>query len=63
MWSTVVMFVLTFAILGLLLGFAEIYSSSESDTDRIGSPEEIIGSDGNATSSAGQEDGAASPGN
>jgi hypothetical protein len=29
MWSTVVMFVLTFAILGLLLGFAEIYDPSQ----------------------------------
>ena len=31
MWSTVVMFVLTFAILGLLLGFAEIYDPSEGE--------------------------------
>lgn len=61
MWSTVVMFVLTFAILGLLLGFAEIYNPSESDVGRIGSPEAIVGLDGNATSSAGPEDGVASP--
>jgi hypothetical protein len=62
MWSTVVMFVLTFAILGLLLGFAEIYNSSEGDTDRIGSPGEIAGSDGNSTFAAGQEESMASTG-
>ncbi len=28
MWSTVVMFVLTFAVLGLLLGLAEAYEPS-----------------------------------
>ena len=60
MWSTVVLFVLTFAILGLLLGFAEIYNPSESDTGRIGSSGEIVVSDGNATSAAGTEDGIAS---
>lgn len=59
MWSTVVMFVLTFAILGLLLGFAEIYNPSESDK-RIDSPAEIVISDGNATSVVGSEDSAAS---
>jgi hypothetical protein len=59
MWSTVVMFVLTFAILGLLLGFAEIYNPPESD-DRIGSPAEIVISDGNATSVVGSEDSATS---
>ena len=57
MWSTVVMFVLTFAILGLLLGFAEIYNPSESDT-RFGNPGEIVISDGNATSVVGSEDSA-----
>lgn len=62
MWSTVVMFVLTFAILGLLLGFAEIYNSSEIDAERIGGPEEVTGSDGNDTTAVGQEEGAASSG-
>lgn len=61
MWSTVVMFVLTFAILGLLFGFAEIYNPSESGVDGSGSPEATTGS-GNATSAAGNEDGVASPG-
>jgi hypothetical protein len=61
MWSTVVMFVLTFAILGLLLGFAEIYNPSESSMGGTGSPEETTGS-ANATSTAGQEDGETSPG-
>ena len=54
MWSTVVMFVLTFAILGLLLGFAEIYNPSESG-NQTGSPGEIVVSDGNATSVVGSE--------
>jgi hypothetical protein len=31
MWSTVVLFVLTFAVFGLLLGFAEIYKSGDEE--------------------------------
>ena len=29
MWSTVVLFVLTFAVLGLLLGFAAVYDTNQ----------------------------------
>jgi hypothetical protein len=29
MWSSVVLFVLTFAVLGLLLGFAAVYDTSQ----------------------------------
>jgi len=29
MWSTVIILILTFAVLGLLLGFAEVYDSSQ----------------------------------
>ena len=39
MWSTVVMFVLTFAIVGLLLGFAEIYDSSQAVEEEPSSQE------------------------
>ncbi|MDQ3872654.1 MAG: hypothetical protein M3258_03470 [Thermoproteota archaeon] len=31
MWSTVVIFVLTFAVLGLLLGFAALYNTNRQD--------------------------------
>jgi heme/copper-type cytochrome/quinol oxidase subunit 2 len=34
MWSSVVLFVLTFAVLGLLLGFAAVYQTNQQgDTD------------------------------
>ena len=29
MWSSVVLFVLTFAVFGLLLGFAEVYNTNQ----------------------------------
>ena len=29
MWSSMVLFVLTFAVLGLLLGFAEVYNTNQ----------------------------------
>jgi hypothetical protein len=29
MWSSIIIFILTFAILGLLLGFASIFNSNE----------------------------------
>jgi hypothetical protein len=31
MWSSVVLFVLTFAVLGLLLGFAAVYNANRHD--------------------------------
>jgi hypothetical protein len=48
--STVVMFILTFAILGLLLGFAEVYDSSSTGELVIPS-EDVIAPGINATSS------------
>jgi hypothetical protein len=39
MWSTIVMFVLTFAILGLLLGIAEVYDRTELEEDQVSDPE------------------------
>ena len=50
MWSTVVMFVLTFAILGLLLGIAEVYDSSGAG-QLVSSPAELVMPEGNTTSS------------
>ena len=31
MWSSVVLFVLTFAVLGLLLGFASVYNTNQEE--------------------------------
>jgi hypothetical protein len=52
-WSTVVMFVLTFAILGLLLGFAEIYDPSQEEEPLTSDPSE---STANTTSTSAVED-------
>lgn len=50
MWSTVVMFILTFAILGLLLGIAEVYDYSGAG-QLVSSPADLPVEEGNATSS------------
>jgi hypothetical protein len=44
------MFVLTFAILGLLLGIAEVYDSSGAG-QLVSSPAELVMPEGNTTSS------------
>ena len=49
MWSTVVMFVLTFAILGLLLGIAEVYDPAGTGGDSAALEPEA-GNTSNATS-------------
>ena len=55
MWSTVVMFILTFAILGLLLGIAEVYDSSGAGS--LGAPSaDLALPEGNATSSVESDD-------
>jgi hypothetical protein len=42
MWSSVVLFVLTFAVLGLLLGFATVYDTNqESQLDNVRIQENI----------------------
>lgn len=55
MWSTVVMFVLTFAIFGLLLGIAEIYDPASTVADTAALQPEVDGSS-NTTSSQESED-------
>jgi hypothetical protein len=43
MWSSVILFILTFAVLGLLLGFAAVYhTGSESQSGSITAEEENI---------------------
>ena len=54
MWSAVVMFVLTFAVLGLLLGFAEIYDSPNGSERALPNPE-ASGSNATATAAASAE--------
>jgi hypothetical protein len=42
MWSSVVLFVLTFAVLGLLLGFAAVYDTNqEGQIDNAVIPENV----------------------
>ncbi len=43
MWSSAILFILTFAVLGLLLGFAAVYhTGSESQSGNITAGEENI---------------------
>lgn len=50
MWSTVVLFVLTFAVFGLLLGFAEIYKSGDEGQQAATLPATAPEAIGNSTS-------------
>ncbi len=34
MWSSIVLFVLTFAVLGLLLGFASVYNNANNNLEK-----------------------------
>jgi hypothetical protein len=52
MLSTVVLFVLTFAIFGLLLGVAEVYDSSDMGNASNSLPSEAPTLNGNVTSDA-----------
>jgi len=49
MWSSIVLFILTFAVFGLLLGFSAVYNTNQEGQSSEGSP-----SGGNATANATQ---------
>lgn len=55
MWSSVIMLILTFAVLGLLLGFAAVYDSSQQgqmDTSTVQEKITVNATQGNQSSSA-----------
>jgi hypothetical protein len=58
MWSSVVLFILTFAILGLLLGFAAVsHTGTEGQRDKVTGEENIAANvtQGNQSNSTVQE--------
>lgn len=55
MWSSVIMLILTFAVLGLLLGFAAVYDSSQQgqmDTSTVQENITVNATQGNQSGSA-----------
>ena len=54
MWSTVIILILTFAVLGLLLGFAAVYDSSQqgqTETSTVQENSTINAAGGNSSGS------------
>ncbi len=63
MWSSVVLFVLTFAVFGLLLGFAAVYNTNQEEqmgdgaTIRQNSSENVTQGNPSSTPNANEESG------
>jgi heme/copper-type cytochrome/quinol oxidase subunit 2 len=60
MWSTVIILILTFAVLGLLLGFAAVYDSSQQgqiETSTLQQNNTINVTRGNSSGSAAPDEG------
>ncbi len=56
MWSSVVLFVLTFAVLGLLLGFAAVYNTNQEGQMEEGAAHENASGNASEASLSGNPD-------